>query len=59
MAKLLSIELPIIDFDKIEAGDEAKANEGQKIVDAFTKYGFCLIANVPNYSEEQVNKAIK
>ena len=52
------IKLPIIDFANI-AQAKSRANEAQKLIDAFTQVGFCLIANVPNYQQDQIFEAIK
>ena len=54
------IKLPIIDFANItQANSKSRANEAQKLIDAFTQVGFCLIANVPNYQQDQIFEAIK
>ena len=52
------IKLPIIDFANITEA-KSRANEAQKLIDAFTQVGFCLIANVPNYQQDQIFEAIK
>ena len=53
------IKLPIIDFANIGKGGRARANEAEKLIDAFTQVGFCLISNVPDYKQDQIFEAIK
>ena len=53
-----NIELPIIDFNNIFQS-ETRGLESQKLIDAFTEVGFCLISNVPNYDQNEVLEAIR
>ena len=50
-------EIPVVDILKLkgEDGDE-KSSESQKLVDAFTQIGFCLLKNmdVVGYNKEKI-----
>ena len=53
------IDLPIIDFSNVYSGGSRRTTEANKLIDAFTDVGFCLIANVPGYNQEEIQEAIK
>ncbi len=58
--KFPSIDLPIINFENVYSDNqECRLKEALQLVDAFTKYGFCLISNLPNYNEAEVFEATK
>lgn len=55
-----AIDLPVIDFANVYSSQGSKrASEAENLINAFTKFGFCLISNLPDYDLEQVYKAIK
>ena len=56
--KMNNIELPIINFNNVFRS-ETRGLESQKLIDAFTEVGFCLISNVPNYDQNEVLEAIR
>lgn len=55
-----AIDLPVIDFANVYSNQASKrASEAENLINAFTKFGFCLISNLPEYNLDQVEKAIK
>ena len=58
-SQITKIDLPIINFTNIGQGGKARATEAEKLIDAFTQVGFCLISNVPDYHQDQIFEAIK
>ena len=53
------IELPIVDFKHVLSDGEARKSESNKLVDAFSNVGFCLVTNLPEYDESEVFEAIR
>ena len=53
------IELPIVDFKRVLSDGEARKSESNKLVDAFSNVGFCLVTNLPEYDESEVFEAIR
>ncbi len=53
------IDLPTIDYAKILSGGQARSGEAERLIDAFTNVGFCLLTYPPGYEMEAVFKAIK
>ena len=56
--KMNNIELPIINFNNVFQS-ETRGLESQKLIDAFTEVGFCLISNVPDYNQNEVLEVIR
>jgi hypothetical protein len=53
------IKLPVIEYDKVLSGGVEMSQQAQKMVNAFTEFGFCMLSNIPEYNQEEVLKAVK
>ena len=55
------IDLPIIDYSKAVNNHEGLTNEAEKLVDSFTKYGFCFLGGLDSlgYNKQELDHWIK
>ncbi len=60
VGKIADINLPVVDYVKvISGGEEARAAEALKLVNAFTEVGFALLTVPPGYDEAALFEAVK
>ena len=54
-----AISLPLIDLTEIATDPTARRIQAQRLVDAFTEFGFCLLKGIDGYDEDELLKWTK